>query len=78
MRSSLVVALVTASITSAQGLLGLPLDTAELLSTLKPAADNDPRFTDFKPAGSGDGVLNHILLVTHTDHIQQFGHHVQV
>jgi hypothetical protein len=51
------IALVCTSISSAQSLLGLPLDIGTLLSSLKPAADNDPRFTNFKPAGSGDGTL---------------------
>jgi hypothetical protein len=58
MRSSpLVAALATASIASTKGLLGLPLDVGTLLATLKPAAENDPRFTDFHPAGNGDGML---------------------
>lgn len=43
-------------VTSAQSLLGLPLDIAGLLSSLKPASANDPRFANFKPAGSGDGM----------------------
>ncbi|KAF2131805.1 Cloroperoxidase [Dothidotthia symphoricarpi CBS 119687] len=35
-------------------LLGLPLDIATLLKSLGPAPASDPRFTNFKPAGSGD------------------------
>lgn len=77
MRSSFVVALATAGIAAAEGLLGLPRETAEMLSSLKPAADNDPRFTNFKAAGSGDGMLYHSLLLTHTDHIEQFDHHAR-
>ncbi|KAH3920442.1 hypothetical protein HBH56_004550 [Parastagonospora nodorum] len=54
MRFSLASVLLGASAVSAQSLLGLPLDIATLLSSLKPAADNDPRFTDFHPPGTGD------------------------
>jgi len=54
MRSSIILGLASACIASAQSLLGLPQDIGEMLSSLKPAADNDPRFTDFHPAGSGD------------------------
>jgi len=46
--------LVGASAVSAQSLMGLPLDIATLLSSLKPASDNDPRFMDFHPPGTGD------------------------
>jgi len=46
MRFSLANVLAATTIVSAQGLLGLPLNTGELLSSLKPAAENDPRFTD--------------------------------
>jgi hypothetical protein len=53
---TLAIVLVCTSISSAQSLLGLPLDIGTLLSSLKPAADNDPRFTNFKPASSGDGT----------------------
>jgi hypothetical protein len=48
--------LMSAGFSSAQSVLGLPLDIGTLLSSLKPAASNDPRFTDFHPAGSGDGT----------------------
>ncbi|KAF2032120.1 Cloroperoxidase [Setomelanomma holmii] len=51
---SLALVLAVASVTSAQGLLGLPLDIGELLSSLGPAPANDPRFTDFHPPGTGD------------------------
>ena len=37
-------------------LLGLPLDISALLKSLGPAPANDPRFTNFHPAGSGDGA----------------------
>jgi hypothetical protein len=37
-------------------LLGLPLDISALLKSLGPAPASDPRFTDFHPAGSGDGA----------------------
>jgi hypothetical protein len=36
-------------------LLGLPLDVGALLKSLGPAPANDPRFTNFQPAGHGDG-----------------------
>lgn len=39
-------------------LLGLPLDISALLKSLGPAPANDPRFTNFHPAGSGDGVYS--------------------
>ncbi|KAL6712178.1 hypothetical protein ACN47E_000055 [Coniothyrium glycines] len=39
---------------AAQGLLGLPLGIGELLSSLGPAAANDPRFKNWQPAGAGD------------------------
>lgn len=50
-------ALVAGVVAHPQGgtLLGLPLDISGLLKSLKPASDNDPRFTNFKPAGAGDG-----------------------
>jgi hypothetical protein len=47
--------LIGSGVVSAQSLLGLPLDIGALLSNLRPAADNDPRFTDFHPPGTGDG-----------------------
>jgi hypothetical protein len=50
------VALVATSVASAKDLLGLPVDIGNLLSSLKPAAANDPRFTDFHPPGQGDGM----------------------
>jgi hypothetical protein len=53
---ALVAVLACTGVSSAQSLLGLPLDIGTLLSSLKPAADNDPRFTNFKPASSGDGT----------------------
>jgi hypothetical protein len=57
MRFTLTTVLVGVGVASAQSLLGLPLDIGALLSSLKPAASNDPRFTDFHPAGSGDGMF---------------------
>lgn len=36
--------------------LDLPLDIGALLRSLGPANANDPRFRNFKPAGSGDGT----------------------
>lgn len=56
MRSSLIVSLAIATVVNAQGLLNLPAGVGELLATLKPASANDPRFTNFQPAGSGDGM----------------------
>ncbi|KAF1923551.1 Cloroperoxidase [Didymella exigua CBS 183.55] len=49
-------ALVASVVAHPQGgsLLGLPLNIAALLKSLGPAPADDPRFTDFKPAGSGD------------------------
>jgi hypothetical protein len=63
MHSTLAVALLT-GVTFASPLLGLPLDIGALLSSLKPAAANDPRFVNFHPAGSGDGtsLLPSVLL----------------
>jgi hypothetical protein len=55
MRPTLAIVLVGTSVVSAQGLLGLPQDLADLLSSLKPASSNDARFTDFHPPGTGDG-----------------------
>jgi hypothetical protein len=55
MHLTLASVIVGAGVVSAQLLLGLPQDIADLLSSLKPAAANDPRFTDFHPPGSGDG-----------------------
>jgi hypothetical protein len=57
MRFTLASVLVGTGVVSAQSLLGLPLDIGSLLSSLKPAAANDPRFTDFHPPGTGDGML---------------------
>jgi len=54
MLSPIAIILACTSLTSAQPLLGLPLDIGTLLSSLKPASADDPRFTDFHPAGSGD------------------------
>jgi hypothetical protein len=51
------IALATSSVAFAQSLLGLPLDIGSLLSSLKPAAANDPRFTDWHPPTQGDGEL---------------------
>jgi hypothetical protein len=68
--TSLASVLVSTSVVSAQSLLGLPLDIGTLLSNLKPASANDPRFTDFHPPGTGDvrspcpglnGTLDHHL-----------------
>lgn len=56
MRFTFASVLASTSVVSAQSLLGLPLDIASLLSSLKPAASNDPRFTDFHPPGTGDGT----------------------
>lgn len=58
MRSSIVSVLFGTSVISAQSLLGLPLDIGSFLSSLKPAASSDPRFTDFHPPGTGDGMLS--------------------
>ena len=55
MRSTFAITLL-ASVVSAKGLLGLPLDIGALLSSLGPAPANDPRWTDFHPAGTGDGT----------------------
>lgn len=52
--SILSLALTTSRLTSATSLLNLPLDIGALLSSLKPAPANDPRFTNFQPAGSND------------------------
>jgi hypothetical protein len=54
MLSPIAIVLACTSLASAQSLLGLPLDIGNLLSSLKPASADDPRFTDFHPAGSGD------------------------
>ncbi|XPS91099.1 hypothetical protein M3J09_000522 [Ascochyta lentis] len=57
MRLNIVVSAFAASVAAhPQGgsLLGLPLDIGALLKSLSPAPANDPRFTNFKPAGSGD------------------------
>lgn len=43
-------------------LIRLPLDIGVLLKSLAPAPVNDPRFTNFKPAGSGDGKLTILKL----------------
>lgn len=56
MRLTFASVLVGTGVVSAQSLLGLPLDIGALLSSLKPAAENDPRFTDFHPPGTGDGM----------------------
>ena len=57
MRSLLAVAVIAiTSFTSAQPLFGvLPLDIGGLLSSLGPAPATDSRFTNFQPAGPGDG-----------------------
>jgi hypothetical protein len=52
--STLSLALTIAHFTTAVSLLSLPLDIGSLLSSLKPAPANDPRFTNFQPAGSND------------------------
>jgi hypothetical protein len=54
MRYTLAIVLLSTTAVSAQSLLGLPLNIGELLSNLKPAADNDPRWTDFHPASAGE------------------------
>jgi hypothetical protein len=76
MRSSLAIALLT-GVTSASPLLGLPLDIGGLLSSLKPAAANDPRFKNFKPAGSGDGTssLSYLDPLPSINQHLQCGHH---
>jgi len=51
---TIAIALLLSSTSSAAPLLGLPLDIGSLLSSLKPAAANDQRFTNFQPAGPGD------------------------
>ena len=59
MHLAIVVSVFTAGVAAhPQGgsLLGLPLDIGSLLKSLGPAPANDPRFTNFKPAGSGDGM----------------------
>jgi hypothetical protein len=56
MRFPLAFVVLGAGLVSAQSLLGLPLDIGALLSSLKPADANDPRFKDFHPPGSGDGA----------------------
>lgn len=53
----IVLVITTTRVTSAQDLLGLPLDIAGLPSSLGPAPANDARFTNFQPPGSGDGKL---------------------
>jgi hypothetical protein len=52
-----VITLLVTSVASAPGLLGLPLDIGSLLSSLRPAPPNDPRFTNFSPPGPTDGKL---------------------
>jgi hypothetical protein len=76
MRSTLAIALLT-GVTSASPLLSLPLDIGGLLSSLKPAAANDPRFKDFRPAGSGDGTFayNPISCTTANTSPPQSAHH---
>ncbi|KAJ4412575.1 hypothetical protein N0V91_000333 [Didymella pomorum] len=57
MRLTIVAGFLIASVAAhPQGgsLLGLPVDISALLKSLGPAPANDPRFTDFHPAGSGD------------------------
>ncbi|KAI4917874.1 uncharacterized protein J4E92_008811 [Alternaria infectoria] len=55
MRSTLVTTvLVGASVVSAKGLLDLPTDIANLLTSLAPAPASDPRWTNWHPASSGD------------------------
>ncbi|KAF1919446.1 Peroxidase, family 2-domain-containing protein [Ampelomyces quisqualis] len=56
MRVTLASLILGAGVISAQSLLGLPLDIEALLSSLMPAGANDPRFADFHPPGSGDGM----------------------
>jgi hypothetical protein len=65
MHLTLASVIIGAGVASAQSLLELPQDIADLLSGLKPAAANDPRFTDFHPPGSGDGkeIIKRIKIV---------------
>jgi hypothetical protein len=57
MFSVLAVILVTTGSVFAQSLSDLPLDIRSLLSSLKAAPANDPRFTEFHPPGQDDGML---------------------
>jgi hypothetical protein len=58
MRFTLASVVLGGGVASAQSLLGLPLDIGALLSSLKPADANDPRFRDFHPPGIGDGMFS--------------------
>ncbi len=56
MRYTLFSVVAFTSLTSARPLLGL--DIGSFLSSLKPASDDDSRWTDFQHPGVGDGMLN--------------------
>jgi hypothetical protein len=62
MRLTIATLLISSGVVSAQSLLGLPLDIGSLLSSLKPASSNDPRFTAFHPPGNDDGALRLCIL----------------